>query len=471
MAFVGDISKKEAKKLVKKYFGDWEAEAAPEASLPKPQKAQYKQIDFVNMSNAVQSEIIAQSVIDLKMNDADYFPVLVANQILGGSFGSYLNMNLREDKAYTYGARSSAGSSRYGAARFRATVSVRNEVTDSAVVEILKEIKRIRTEPVDAQKLIDTKKKFAGNFVLRLEQPSTLVNYAINKRTRSLPDDFYKTYLQKINSVTAEDIQRVANTYFDIDHLQIIVVGKGAEVIENIEKATFEGKKIPVVYFDEYGNKIDKPTFSKPIPDGVTVQTVFNDYIAAAGGKDNVSAVNNAVMTGSMSAQGMSLNVEMIRTSKGENFMEIAMPGMSIMKSVVGQNGGYQVMQGQRKDMTDEEFKKERLTANLFPELGDASQFKLSGIESTEKGDAYVIEIADGKKYFYSTETALLIKEVEQMEQMGQSFESSVYYDDYKEVDGVKFPFKLTQSVGPQKFEIILNEISLNQDLPADKFK
>ena len=71
------------------------------------------------------------------MNDDDYFPVLVANQILGGSFGSYLNMNLREDKGYTYGARSTIGASQY-ASRFYATASVRNAVTDSAVVEFLK---------------------------------------------------------------------------------------------------------------------------------------------------------------------------------------------------------------------------------------------------------------------------------------------------------------------------------------------
>jgi len=469
MAFVGDIDKKEAKRLVTTFFEDWKADVAPEVSLPTPQKAQFRQINFVNMPNAVQSEIIAQNVVDLKMNDEDYFPVLVANQILGGSFGSYLNMNLREDKGYTYGARSSIGADRY-ASRFRASVSVRNEVTDSAVVEILKEIRRIRTEPVDAQKLEDTKKKFAGNFVLRLEQPSTIVTYAINKRTDNLPDDFYKTYLQKINAVTAEDVQMVANKYFDINHLQIVVAGKGAEVMENLEKVSFDGKEVPVLYHNEYGKKIDKPTFSKPIPDGVTVQTIFDDYIAAVGGMDNVKAVENAVMKGSMSAQGMSLSVEMIATNKNTNFMEIAMPGMSVMKSVIGEDSGYQVVQGQRKDMTSEELEAEKLTAGVFPELNDASQFELVGIESTDKGDAYVVQITDNKKNYYSTETGLLIKEVETVEQMGQTFESSFYFDDYKEVEGIMFPHLLVQSVGPQNFEIVFNEILLNQDIPADKF-
>jgi len=469
MAFVGDIDKKEAKKLVTTFFNDWKADVAPEVSLPNPQKAQFRQINFVNMSNAVQSEIIAQSVVDLKMNDEDYFPVLVANQILGGSFGSYLNMNLREDKGYTYGARSSIGADRY-ASRFRASVSVRNEVTDSAVVEILKEIKRIRTEPVDAQKLEDTKKKFAGNFVLRLEQPSTIVNYAINKRTDNLPDDFYKTYLQKINAVTVEDVQRVANKYFDINHLQIVVAGKGSEVIENLEKVTFEDKKVPVIYHDEYGKKIEKPTFSKPIPDGVTVETIFNDYIAAVGGKDKVTSVDNAVMKGSMSAQGMSLSVEMVSTSDNKMFMEMKMGEMSVAKNVIGEDSGYAMQQGQKKDMSAEEFAEAKPTASLFPELNVSPEYELVGVESTDDGDAYVVNISSKQKNYYSTKTGLKLKSVTTMEQMGQTYESTVRYGDYKEIEGVLLPFKLTQSFGPQSFDIVFNEILLNQEIPADKF-
>lgn len=470
MAFIGDIDKKEAKKLVKEYFKEWKDETAPVLSLPEPKKAQYRQINFVNMPNAVQSEIIAQNTVDLTMVDEDYFPVLVANQILGGSFGSYLNMNLREDKGYTYGARSSIGADRY-ASRFRASVSVRNEVTDSAVVEILKEIKRIRTEPVDAQKLEDTKKKFAGNFVLRLERPATIATYAINIRTDKLPEDFYKTYLQKINAVTQDDITRVANKYFDINHLQIVIAGKGSEVVENLEKVTFDGKKVPVLYYDKYGNKTDKPEFKKPIPDGVTVGTIFNDYMEAIGGKDKAMALDNAIMKGKMSAMGQSFDVEMISTQNDKFFMQISMPGMTVMKTVFDGDSGYNEMQGQRKDMTEDEAKAQKLSSGLFPEMKDPSNFELLSIESTEEGDAYVIQVTEDQKSFYSVETGLKIKDVTTVEQMGQTMENVIKYDDYKPVNGVLFPHLMTQSVGPQNFEIIFNEIMFNQDIPADKFQ
>lgn len=470
MAFIGDIDKKEAKKLVDDYFKKWKTERAPEFTLPEPKKAQYRQIDFVNMSNAVQSEIIAQNTVDLQMSDEDYFPVLVANQILGGSFGSYLNMNLREDKGYTYGARSSIGADRY-AARFRASVSVRNEVTDSAVVEILNEIKRIRTEPVDAQKLEDTKKKFAGNFVLRLEQPSTVANYALNIRTENLPEDFYKTYLQKINAVTQDDVMRVAAKYFDIDKLQIVVAGKGAEVVENLENVEFEGKSVPVLYYDTYGKKIDKPEFNKALPEDVSVQTVFDDYIEAIGGVENVKAIDNVVMKGKMNAMGQSLDVEMVNTQNDEFFMQMSMPGMTIMKTVFDGESGYSEQQGQRKDMTPEEIEQTKLTSGVFPELKDASPFELVAIESTEEGDAYVIQTSEKKKTFYSVETGLKIKEVEVMEQMGQTMESTTKYADYKAVNEVLFPHTIIQSVGPQNFEMKMNEIMVNQEVPADKFQ
>ena len=84
------------------------------------------------MPNAVQSEISLVNTVNLKLSDPDFFPVIVANQVLGGDFNSYLNMNLREAHGWTYGARSSVGSSKYMASKFKANSQVRNAVTDSA---------------------------------------------------------------------------------------------------------------------------------------------------------------------------------------------------------------------------------------------------------------------------------------------------------------------------------------------------
>jgi len=188
------------KKLVKKHFKNWKKSTNPEIPV-KASKSNVTatQIDFIDMPNAVQSNVSLTSNVDLKMNDADYHSVLIANKILGGGFNSYLNMNLREEHGYTYGARSSVGSNKY-AARFTAGASVRNAVTDSTVVQALKEINRIKTEDVADDALANAKAKYVGDFVLALESPQTIARYALNIKINDLPADFYTTYLEKINA-------------------------------------------------------------------------------------------------------------------------------------------------------------------------------------------------------------------------------------------------------------------------------
>jgi predicted Zn-dependent peptidase len=207
------------------------------------------EIDFIDLPTATQSSISVTNNVDLKMSDEDYHIALITNNILGGGGEGYLFKNLREEHGYTYGAYSRLGSDRYGVARFTAGAKVRNMVTDSAVTEIVKEIVRIRTEAVDAELLKNAKAKYVGNFIRRIESPQTVANYALNIKLNELPKDFYETYLEKINAVSAADVKRVANKYFQLANTRIIVVGKGSDVVANLEEVGF-----PINYFDHYAN-------------------------------------------------------------------------------------------------------------------------------------------------------------------------------------------------------------------------
>ncbi|HKK11415.1 MAG TPA: pitrilysin family protein, partial [Flavobacteriaceae bacterium] len=201
LVVVGDVNYETVQEEIKKYFGEWKKSVGLDITVPDAvPNVQYTQIDFVDMPNAVQSNISLTNTVNLKMNDPDYHAVLIANKILGGGFNSYLNMNLREAHGYTYGARSNIDSDKY-IGRFTAGADVRNAVTDSAVVETLKEIKRIKTEPVSAEDLKNAKAKYVGDFVLALESPQTIARYALNIKINDLPQDFYSTYLEKINAV------------------------------------------------------------------------------------------------------------------------------------------------------------------------------------------------------------------------------------------------------------------------------
>ncbi|MDN6309184.1 MAG: insulinase family protein [Psychroflexus sp.] len=470
MVIVGDISKKEAKKLVKKYFNNWKESVPPNQSIPKTKDAQYTQMNFVDMKNAVQSQIIVENNVDLKMSDEDYFPLIVANQILGGSFGSYLNMNLREDKGYTYGARSGVGASRY-ASRFVASAGVRNAVTDSAVVEFLKEIKRIRTEDVDKDKLEDIKKKFAGNFVTQLEDPSTVANYALNIKMKDLPEDFYKTYLEKINAVSIADIKRVANTYFKVNNLRIVIVGKGSEVAENLEKVTYEGKRVPVLYYDKKANKVEKPQFSKPIPEGVDVGSVYTDYLKAIGGQSKAENIKTLYTAGDASVNGMELKFIEKKTNTGKSSTEILMGGNPFQKMVFDGEKGYQEARGQRNEYNDEQNATAQKTAAAIPELTVPKDVELMGIEDLDGEDAYAVRINETTKEFYSVASGLKLQTETTMEQQGQTMTTTVEYNDYKEVKGVKIPHKLIQKIGPTTIEVNLTDIKINENVSDKDFE
>ena len=253
LVIIGDVKFTETKLAVEKYFEGWAKAKALSFDYSDPKNVPFTQINFIDMPNAVQSEIALQNTVNLKMTDKEYFASIIANQILGGDFNSYLNMNLREKHGWTYGARSGISGSKY-VTTFKASTQVRNAVTDSAVVEFLKEFKRIRTEKVDAETLANVKAGYIGKFVMGIEKPQTVASYAVKTKTQGLPDDFYENYIKNINAVTADDVMAAANKYFLAENTRIIIVGKGSEVIPGLENL-----KMPLYYYDKYGVLTEKP--------------------------------------------------------------------------------------------------------------------------------------------------------------------------------------------------------------------
>ena len=255
LVIIGDVKYKDVKLVVENLFGSWEKKSTPKLTYPTPQNVPFTQINFVDVPNAVQSEISLVNTLNLKMNDKDFFPAVIATYILGGDYSSYLNMNLREKHGWTYGANSIIGSGKY-VTKLKSTSAVRSAATDSAVVEFIKEIKKIRTEKVSDDLLKNVKAGYIGRFVMQVEKPQAIARYALNTETEDLPANFYENYIKTINAVTPDDILRAANKYFLIENTRIIIAGKGSEVIPGLEKL-----KIPLFYFDGYGNPIEKPVY------------------------------------------------------------------------------------------------------------------------------------------------------------------------------------------------------------------
>lgn len=253
LVVLGDVKYNSIKPVIEKLFGSWQKRSTPKSTYPAPKNVGFTQINFIDMPNAVQSEISLVNTLNLKMSDADFFPAVIATYILGGNANSYLMSNLREKKAYTYDVVSYIGSGKYDS-KLISTAAVRNMVTDSAVTEFIKEIKRTRVEKISDEELKDAKARYTGRFVMQVEKPQSVAKYALNIETEKLPADFYENYIRNINAVTAEQVQQAANKYFLIDNTRIVIAGKGSEVIPGLEKLN-----IPIFYFDKFGNPIEKP--------------------------------------------------------------------------------------------------------------------------------------------------------------------------------------------------------------------
>lgn len=466
LVIIGDIKFKETKEAVEKLFGGWKKQAAPKSTYPNPENVSKLQIDFVDVPNAVQSEISLVNTVNLKMSDPDFFPAVIANQILGGDFNSYLNMNLREQHAWTYGASSSIGSGKY-VTKFKASSAVRNTVTDSAVVQFIKEIKRIRTEKVSQDVLKNVKAGYIGRFVMQVEKPQTVARYALNIETEKLPADFYEKYIQTINNVTADDIYRVANKYFLLDNMRIVIAGKGSDVIAGLDKL-----QIPIFYFDKYGNPVEKPVTKKEAPAGITAKTVFENYLKAIGGEKAVSTVKTLAMTGTTTVPQAPtpLTFTSKLDSKGKMMVSLSMGTMNLMKQVVNEKGAYIEQQGQRKNLEGADLADMKASAAPFEELQlqKRTDLKVEGIEPVNGSDAYVIK--DGKTtYYYDVKSGLKTAKGKVREQDGKSSSQITNFNDYREVKGIKVPFNLVQNVGFE-LDIKMSEIKINEGVSDKDF-
>jgi predicted Zn-dependent peptidase len=460
----GDINIKETKKLVKRLFSNWKAGEIPSYDMPKVTKLATAEIDFINMDNAVQSEIAIINTIDLTLGDADYYAALLANKILGGGGTARLFMNLREDKGYTYGSYSNLSQSKY-VGTFRASASVRNIVTDSSVVELQKEINKIRYQAVSTEELENAKESYIGSFVMDVQKPRTIANFALNIERYNLPSNFYENYIQKIKSVSLEEVQDAAITYFTGDKARIIITGKGIDVLTNLEKTDYV-----INYFDVEGNPTDKPAMTLPIPEGMTAISIVDKYIAAIGGKDKVMAIKTTMTVANATIQGTPLVMTMKAAAPNKTSQEISVMGNTMQKTIFNGTSGYTAARGQKKEMTEIEVGKAKAENALFSDLAYTTG-KLLRIEPLEGKNAIVLEFNNTEVYYDMT-SGLKIKEVKtEQSPDGKEVKTPTVFSDYREIGGVKFPHAIGIKSGPMNLDFAVQEIKVNEGVSDEDFK
>ena len=473
LIIVGDIDAKAAKAKIQKYFDEWEKGETTKKTYDMPTAPEETSVAMVDRPGAVQSVITITYPVDLKPGDDDRIAASVANGILGGSgFSGRLMQNLREDKGFTYGARSSLSYDPLVGV-FTASAQVRNEVTDSAIAEFIYEIDRMSTEKVSQEDLQKIKNIMAGSFARSLERPQTVANFALNIARYNLPADYYEKYLERLAAVTTEDVMRVSKKYLNSMNANILVVGDKDVVGEKIAKFDQDGG---VTYYDNYGDPVEAP---QKMSTDTKVEDVINNYIKAIGGKAALDKVENIKTDLTLSASGQSFDATILQKKSPNKFkLTLSMMGQAFQQQIYDGTNGAMIQQGQTMKLEGKQLDGLKEQAIMFPELdylnGDY-ELELKGIEQIDGNDAYKLTVIapSGNKVteYYNVKSGLKIRSIGVLESPQGNITQTTDYSEYKDAGGILMPYVMQQSMGPQNIKMTIKDVKVNGGIDDAAFE
>ncbi len=248
LAIAGDVSLAEARTLVETRLGGWKKAGTPAPSVAEPPAHGAARVSFVARPNSVQTNLYVGTQAIARVHP-DYDVLQVMNKVIGGGPTGRLFLILREEKGYTYGAYSGLSAGHWRGA-WQASTEVRTDVTDAALRDLLKEVARIRDEPVGDKEFRDQKRAMVGSFALSLENPQQMIGYYVTSWRYRLPADYWDTYPTRLAAVTQAQVQAAAKKYLDPARLQIIAVGEPTKIADllkafgQVDTYDTEGKRL-----------------------------------------------------------------------------------------------------------------------------------------------------------------------------------------------------------------------------------
>jgi zinc protease len=474
LTFVGDITPDAAKALVTKAFSSWSGNKLELEALPTIKNPERTEINFIDLPTAVQGELSAGNIISNPMGGVDYHTLLLANQILGGGAESKLFMNLREKHGFTYGAYSSVGSGRFQSL-FKAGAAVRTDKVDSAVQEMVAEILNMRDGKITEEELASAKAKYNGSFALGMEDPSRAATYASNILINNLPKDFYRTYLQKINAVTVDDIKKAAKNYFSESNARIVIVGNGKKIIPSLMRLGY-----PIKKYDKYADPVPDEVKDTKVPetantsDAVSGNSIIQDYLKAIGGKEEAMKITSMSTSLAMEMMGREITGVDKKMAPNKSLNEMKMGEMTVFKKVFDGGKGYQQQMGQKKDFTEAEIKEALDEKGVIPQLFyNNKEYVGKGKVGDEETYRLKVIFASGRTSVqqYSVKTGLLLQEETTSKQGDVDAVSTIEYKDYKKVGTLLFPHNIIVNSEGQEFNMKATEIKLNAGVATSDFE
>lgn len=332
----GRVDRTRIEELARRHFGDWGAGERVEVDLPPATERSDTRIRLVNRPGSVQSVIVVGHLA-MEPHDPDYFAASVMNRVLGGGSDARLFRILREEKGWTYSAFSQLTRPAQRGV-FRAVTEARTEVTDSALVEIVSQMERLRSEPIPAAELDGARNFLAGSFPLRLETADQVASQLASTLLLDLPLEDLTGYPDRIRQVQADDAQEAARSHVHPQRAAIVVVGDGAQLLERLEAIA------PIDIVDVEGNPVSREELvaaADPVEwDGTRLEEGIRRYDVYIQGnpmgsaeyrleRDGDAWISTSVVT-AMGAQETRLRFSVDRLEPRSSEMELGQLSMSL---------------------------------------------------------------------------------------------------------------------------------------------
>ncbi len=486
LAIAGDISAAEAFAKAERYFGDWPKGEVRAAVISSPAPTHGRKLLVIDKPDAVQTEIRLGKV-GIARRDPDYFALQVLNAILASGSGSRLWDVLRRERGLTYGV-SSRLEARQQPGSLTVSTFTRTEKTAETLQLVLGELERIAREPVTEGELQKAKNFLAGVFQLRLETPESLATIVLDAVNYGFDYAYLNTYRDRILSVTAEQVQEVARKHYRPDDLAIVLVGNASAFEKEIAQLG-PVERIPYteVDFTRPDLKREKPAVIAATPEAIArAQGILAEVLRALGGHEAITGIRDVSIFGEVTVSTP------FGEFKGEQRMfvqwpdrlrtEVELPQMRLVQVLNGDVGWVSTPMG-TQEVPAPLVKELRAALRRFffqflqAEGQPGITVSYLGSETAEGKPADILQYQDGEhvfKLYVETASRLPLKLTYQGTDpfSGTRAEFEELYLDYREVAGVKYPFRTVTRQGGKRFaELVVSEVKLNAGVPEELFK
>ena len=473
IAIYGDFSTSEMKAKIEKAFADWDAQQAPVPAFPAVPKKPAGGVFVVEKNDVNQSSIRAAHLGGL-LKDEDYPALRVMSTILGGGFQSRLFQEVRSNLGLAYQAGASWGAEYGHPGIFTISIGTKSESTVKAIDVALKEVERMRAEPVSDDELRTAKDSVLNSFVFNFETPRKTLDRLMVYRYWGYPQDFIFRYKEKIAAVSRKDVQRVAEKYLRPDDLKFVVVGKPADFDQPL---------------DTLGRKVTKLDITIPEPKQALSEAsegtierghaILAKAVEAAGGAERLAGVKDVTKKGKLAMGSMSLEQTTQIIVPDVFRQENRMPLGAMTLFLQGDTGWMNSPQGQGpmpgpqvKEMRSTLF---RMRETLLLSASHAGR-KVNFVQQDEVDGktADVIEISSTDsgsiRLWVESENSVVVKSIHQRSSgEGGPAEVEQIYSDYREVDGIRMPFKTQVNQGGKEVATLtLTEVIYNSGLDVE---